>query len=46
MTMDSSILDRMRSRGLRMTWQRRVVAESLEQADEHLDAERIYEPAA
>jgi len=45
MTMDSSILDRMRSRGLRMTWQRRVVAESLEQADEHLDAERIYELA-
>jgi Fur family ferric uptake transcriptional regulator len=42
MTPESSLLDRMRSRGLRTTWQRRVVAESLEEADGHLDAETIF----
>jgi Fur family ferric uptake transcriptional regulator len=40
-----SLLERMRARGLRMTWQRRILAELLEDADEHLDAEKIFERA-
>ena len=39
------LIERMQSRGLRMTWQRRVLAELLDQADEHLHAEKIYEAA-
>jgi len=39
------LIERMQSRGLRMTWQRRILAELLDQADEHLDAEKIYEAA-
>ena len=39
------LIDRMEARGLRMTWQRRLLAELLEQADEHLDAEKIYQLA-
>jgi Fur family ferric uptake transcriptional regulator len=35
----------MEARGLRITWQRRVVAELLEQAHEHLDAEKLFELA-
>lgn len=45
MNTTESLLERMRARGLRMTWQRRILAELLEDADEHLDAERIYERA-
>jgi len=40
-----SLIERMESRGLRMTWQRRLLAELLENAEEHLDAERIFERA-
>jgi Fe2+ or Zn2+ uptake regulation protein len=35
----------MKARGLRLTGQRRVVAELLENADEHLDAESVYRAA-
>jgi Fe2+ or Zn2+ uptake regulation protein len=35
----------MQSRGLRMTWQRRSRAELVDEAKEHLDAEKIYECA-
>jgi Fur family ferric uptake transcriptional regulator len=37
-----SLIDRMRARGLRMTHQRLIVAELLENAEEHLDAEAVY----
>ena len=37
-----SLIERMESRGLRMTWQRKLLAELLENAEEHLDAERIF----
>ena len=40
-----SLLDRMQARGLRMTHQRRLLAELLESADEHLDAEEVYRRA-
>ena len=40
-----TLTQRMENRGLRMTWQRRLLAELLEGAEEHLDAERIYERA-
>jgi Fe2+ or Zn2+ uptake regulation protein len=33
----------LRARGLRMTSQRKVILEALERADEHLDAETLYE---
>lgn len=39
------LVERMQSRGLRMTWQRRVVAELLDEAEEHLDAEKLFEAA-
>ena len=39
------LVERMQSRGLRMTWQRRILAELLDQADEHMHAEKIYEVA-
>lgn len=42
---ETSLLDRMKSKGLRLTGQRRVLAELLEQADEHLDAEQVYQRA-
>jgi len=45
MKIEESLTERMQARGLRMTWQRRILAELLEKADEHLDAERIYERA-
>ena len=35
----------MQSSGLRITLQRRLVAELLDQADEHLDAESVFERA-
>lgn len=37
-----SLLDRMRDRGLRLTWQRRLLAHLLDTADTHLDAEAVY----
>ena len=40
-----SLIERMQARGLRMTWQRRILAELLEEAEEHLDADQIYERA-
>ena len=43
MNREPSLLERMQSRGLRVTAQRRVLAELLEAADEHLDAEKIYQ---
>ena len=45
--MDSreSLTARMQAGGLRMTEQRRILAELLEQAEEHLDAESVYKLA-
>jgi len=43
MTPDQTLIDRMQARGLRMTWQRRILAELLEHAHEHLDAEKLYQ---
>ena len=40
-----SLTDRMRAKGLRMTQQRLILAELLEGADEHLDAEAVYQLA-
>jgi Fur family ferric uptake transcriptional regulator len=40
-----TLKDRMRAKGLRMTSQRLILAELLESADEHLDAERVYQLA-
>jgi Fur family ferric uptake transcriptional regulator len=45
MKAERPLVERMQSRGLRMTWQRRMLAELLDEADEHLDAERIYQVA-
>ena len=42
---DESLTERMQSRGLRMTSQRRLLAELLENADDHLDAEAVYQRA-
>ena len=39
------LLDRMQASGLRITTQRRLLAELLETADEHLDADAVYERA-
>jgi len=40
-----TLTERMRAKGLRMTSQRLILAELLEKAEEHLDAERAYELA-
>jgi Fur family ferric uptake transcriptional regulator len=40
-----SLIDRMEAKGLRMTHQRRLLAELLDRAEEHLDAEAVYELA-
>ncbi len=40
-----SLLDRMHAKGLRLTHQRRLLAELLESAEEHLDAEEFYRRA-
>ena len=37
-----NLTERMRTRGLRMTSQRRVLARLLENAEEHLDADEVY----
>jgi Fur family ferric uptake transcriptional regulator len=39
---DQSLLERMRAKGLRLTWQRRLLAHVLDRADTHLDAEAVY----
>ena len=44
-TRAENLLDRMHARGLRITHQRRLLAELLESADEHLDAEEVYRRA-
>ncbi|MDH3629368.1 MAG: transcriptional repressor [Acidobacteriota bacterium] len=44
-TEQETLLDRMRAKGLRITHQRQILAELLEEADEHLDAEAVYERA-
>jgi len=36
------LIDRMKARGLRLTEQRRLLAELLENAEAHLDAESVY----
>ena len=36
------LLERMKARGVRLTGQRRILAELLETAKEHLDAETVY----
>ncbi len=40
------LIDRMRARGVRITEQRRVIAELLEDADDHLDADTVYRRAS
>ncbi|HVQ35219.1 MAG TPA: Fur family transcriptional regulator [Candidatus Bathyarchaeia archaeon] len=42
---DVSLLERMKSMGLRLTGQRRVLAELLDGAADHLDAEQVYQRA-
>ncbi len=44
-TSAESLLDRMYARGLRVTHQRRLLAELLQAAEKHLDAEEIYRRA-
>ncbi len=39
------LLERMKARGLRLTGQRKILAELLETAEEHLDAESVYQLA-
>jgi len=41
-TTTENLIDRMQARGLRITHQRRLLAELLESAEEHLDAEQVY----
>jgi Fur family ferric uptake transcriptional regulator len=45
MKSSSSLMSRMKAAGLRMTQQRRLLVELLESADEHLDAETVYQLA-
>ena len=40
-----TLTDRMRAKGLRMTSQRLILADLLENAAEHLDAEKVYQLA-
>jgi Fur family ferric uptake transcriptional regulator len=40
-----ALIERMRSRGLRLTWQRRLIAHLLENAETHLDAEEVFQLA-
>jgi Fe2+ or Zn2+ uptake regulation protein len=42
---NEGLLERMKARGLRLTGQRKIVAELLETAEEHLDAESVYRRA-
>jgi len=40
-----TLLERMRDRGLRITHQRQILADLLESADDHLDADAVYDLA-
>jgi Fur family ferric uptake transcriptional regulator len=40
-----SLTERMRSKGLRLTHQRKVLAQLLDEAEEHLDAEAVFQLA-
>jgi Fur family ferric uptake transcriptional regulator len=40
-----SLIERMQARGLRLTWQRRLLAHLLDRAETHLDAEEVYQLA-
>jgi Fe2+ or Zn2+ uptake regulation protein len=42
---NEGLLERMKAQGLRLTGQRKVLAELLEAAEEHLDAEAVYQRA-
>jgi len=42
---NEGLLERMKARGLRLTGQRKILAELLETAEEHLDAESVYQLA-
>jgi Fe2+ or Zn2+ uptake regulation protein len=42
---EETLLVRMKAKGLRLTGQRKTLAELLETADEHLDAESVYQRA-
>lgn len=42
---DEKLADRMKAQGLRMTGPRRVLAELLQEAEDHLDAEAVYQRA-
>jgi Fur family ferric uptake transcriptional regulator len=42
---NEGLIERMKARGLRLTGQRRILAELLESAEEHLDAEAVYQRA-
>lgn len=44
--MGDSILQRCEARGLRMTGQRRVIAQVLEESDDHPDVEELYARAS
>ncbi|MFD0978595.1 Fur family transcriptional regulator [Tropicimonas aquimaris] len=44
--MSNSILERLEAKGLRMTGQRRVIAEVLSGADDHPDVEELYNRAS
>src|SRR5262245_5075945 len=44
-THELSLVERMKSMGLRLTGQRRVLAELLDGASDHLDAEQVYQRA-
>jgi len=42
---NDGLLERMKARGMRLTGQRKILAELLETAEEHLDAESVYRRA-
>jgi len=42
---EDSLIERMKAKGIRLTGQRKVLADLLERADEHLDAESVYQRA-
>ena len=44
--MNKSIISRCEAKGLRMTGQRRVIAQALEDSDDHPDVEELYARAA
>ena len=44
--MNNSIISRCEAKGLRMTGQRRVIAQALEDSDDHPDVEELYARAS